>query len=105
MKTNNQVIGKSTEPLNMTQVRRESEILEEILKPDLHEFIMQKVCEFNQPPFRILNDYVLKGITPELFAHYKANVAMLDKETLAAHPGTDRLIEDIWRWNPAEGIQ
>lgn len=115
MVTNNQVAGAPTVPLNMEVVRRESAILEEILKPDLHEYIMKQVCIFNQSPFRVLSDYVLKGITPELFAHYKKNVAMLGNDTAAylspgivqeEHPGTDRLLSDIVSdWNPAEGIQ
>ncbi len=69
------VIGKPQLEPTIAQVQTESEILEKILKPDLHENLMEYAYRIGVSPFWALNNLVFRALLNNMADAIKARSA------------------------------
>ena len=66
------IIGKPVTPPSIAQVQTESELLEQILRADIHEWLMDYARTMGLSPFQSLNQCVLQAIAQQINAVIKA---------------------------------
>lgn len=101
MTTKPTAAGMPLAPPPIEVVKRESAILEQILKPDLHEIVIQESLRYNISPFHMLNNYVFESALRHIMAKVQTEYKPKPKMPDTAPELRDRL----YRWNVTKGMQ
>ena len=86
------IISKPVTPPTIAQVQQESELLEQMLRADIHEHLINYAHTLGISPFQALNQLVLQSLIQNVTATIKARYVLPDWKQ---RPGIDKLMNDV----------